>query len=139
MVYDLLLRFEKVRIGYYIRRDLIEPRNDGIMLQHNPEKNFLAIMVTNRQLYHETRSVFYGTNTFTFISIQNMAIFLMGIGPSNAMLFKRLMCETPFLPNGNLAPDVQSCVVRRTTSKGASKHAEDAELTWDLKLLAVKL
>ena len=44
MVYRFLLCFEEVNFGKYLRCTDVEPRENGLWLQHNPGKNLLAIM-----------------------------------------------------------------------------------------------
>jgi hypothetical protein len=68
MVYRFLLCFEKVNFGEYLRHTDVEPRRDGVWLQHNPDNNLLAIMSANRQVYDEARRTFYSENRFSFES-----------------------------------------------------------------------
>ena len=58
MVYRLLLCFKEVNFGTYLRRTDVESRGNGLWLQHNPDKNLLAIMSVSRQLYDEARRIF---------------------------------------------------------------------------------
>jgi hypothetical protein len=44
MVYRFLLCFEEVNFGEYLCCIDVEPRGDGVWLQHNPDNNLLAIM-----------------------------------------------------------------------------------------------
>lgn len=95
MVYEKLLRFEEIifdSLRYYRRH---RQRKNGILLQHNPKSNPLALMAASRQIYDEARRMFYGSNTFMFTHTGLLSIFMTGIGPENVKLLRKVRCRNP--------------------------------------------
>ncbi|KAJ5807987.1 hypothetical protein N7474_009256 [Penicillium riverlandense] len=88
IVYEYVLCFEEIVFTGGIRTAWITPYRSGLYLQHNPTNHPLAIMSTNHQVYEEARQVFYGLNRFAFPCPGSLPLFLVGIGPENAVLLR---------------------------------------------------
>ncbi|PYI06448.1 hypothetical protein BO78DRAFT_469855 [Aspergillus sclerotiicarbonarius CBS 121057] len=72
-----------------------------IYLQHNPDRNPLALLITNRQIYEEARRVFYTQNTFVFDTGDFLPVFLMDIGRHNAELLRSVHWRTKMHHSGD--------------------------------------
>ncbi|RAK97627.1 uncharacterized protein BO80DRAFT_328047, partial [Aspergillus ibericus CBS 121593] len=70
-------------------------------LQYNPYNNPLALLITNRQVYEETRQIFYSLNTFVFDNDLFLPVFLLGIGRHNAVLLRSVHWRTKMRPSGD--------------------------------------
>ena len=109
-IYQYLLCFEEIEIGSRLDDKNVDPRRDGLWLQHNPPSNPLAIMPVSRQLYNEAREVFYGLNKFTFESFAVLPVFLIGIGPKNAMLLRSVWQKKDQNQWENIIDNIRQCL-----------------------------
>jgi hypothetical protein len=134
MVYRFLLCFEEVNFGEYLRRTDVEPRRDGVWLQHNPDNNLLAIMSANRQIYDEARRTFYSENRFSFESFDSLAIFLIGIGVENVMLLRSVSCKERSEKFQDYTGHIQSCLRQAATTGDTSTEDLDIRHVEDLYL-----
>jgi hypothetical protein len=134
MVYRFLLCFEEVNFGEFLRRTDVEPRRDGVWLQHNPDNNLLAIMSANRQIYNEARRTFYSENRFSFESLDSLAIFLVGIGVENAMLLRSVSCKERSEKFQDYTGHIQSCLRQAATTGDTSTEDLDILHVEDLYL-----
>ncbi|GKZ24684.1 hypothetical protein AbraIFM66951_003495 [Aspergillus brasiliensis] len=136
MVYRLLLGFKEVNFGTYLRRTEVEPRRNGLWLQHNPDNNPLTIMSVSRQLYDEARRIFYAENRYSFESIDTLPVFLVGIGMSNAMLLRSVSCKESLEKFQDYTGHIQSCLRQAATtgdtSAGDLPIGHDEDLYLDL-------
>lgn len=133
MVYKCLLCFEEINFGKYLHRSNVQPHRSGLWLQHNPTNNPLAIMAVNRQVYDEARRTFYGFNMFTFESFDGLPVFLIGIGPENAMLLRAVRCKNEENEYEEKVNGIRSCLMQAIPCQ---KPTEDLQIksTEDLYL-----
>lgn len=93
MVYKYLLCFEVINFGKHVYRRDVQLHRSRVWLQHNPRDNPLVIMSVSRQVYDEAQRIFYISNMFTFESFDGLPVFLIGIGPENAILLRAVWCK----------------------------------------------
>jgi hypothetical protein len=113
MVYEFALVFDSIEVGAFhlSTNKIVEPNEQGILLQHNPKHNLLSLLAVNRQIYEEAKRVFYGHNSFVFHGPNALLIFLFGIGPTNCQLLRSIQTTSPELRGGDLIDAIRSCLV----------------------------
>ncbi|KAJ9299756.1 hypothetical protein DTO271G3_2640 [Paecilomyces variotii] len=91
IIYKYVLFFGDITLEQRKPAETVQPtKHDGkdIWLQYNPCWNSLSLLAVNRQLYDEGRKVFYALNSFFFVKIKGVPIFLSAIGRENAGLLQ---------------------------------------------------
>lgn len=110
MVYQFLIGYDEILFDKRLDNRNVDPRRDGLWLQHNPRNNPLAIMPVSRQVYNEAREVFYSLNKFSFESSAALSVFLIGIGPRNAMVLRSVWQKNEQHHWENVTPIIRQCL-----------------------------
>lgn len=87
MIYEMTLCFPGISF-WYMTEQRSSLRKGKVFIQHNTDRNPLALLITSRGIYEEARGILYGKNDFLFGQVGILPIFLIGIGHSNAKLLR---------------------------------------------------
>lgn len=130
LVYQQIFCYEEIQLDQQLDDKNVDPRRDGLWLQHNPPNNPLAIMAVSRRVYNEARGVFYTRNKFTFNSPSVLSVFLIGIGPKNAKLLRSVWRKTEHCEYEDVTQTIRQCLPPTNSNamipdqEVASRHAE---------------
>lgn len=83
--------------------------------QYNAVDNLLALLMVNRQIYHEARYVLYSRNSFFFDHRAYIIPFVVAMGPHNAAHLRTVGCRGA---DGDRVEDVTSLLQQYTASEG---------------------
>jgi hypothetical protein len=67
-------------------------------------------MSVSRQVYNEAREEFFSLNKFSFQSSAMLSVFLIGIGPRNAMLLRSVWQKNEQHHWENVIPNIRQCL-----------------------------
>ena len=121
-MYTYVVRFNEVKLKH-ANTVLNTLNQNGVWLQHNPNNNPLGLLAVNRQIYEETRHVFYGLNTFVFDSMQALPVFLIGIGRENTLILRSVTWGNDHLQHENRVETIRSYL-----SKEGSTETERVDI-----------